>query len=243
MTVPLVADAVLEAGKELYFTDKTDWVGSAYRLKGTNVIDSAHQLDKNQCKGMNNKDKVCFSFYPTKSIGSADGGAVATNDKEFADWCRIVSSYGRNQKQEYQNSWEYDIEMIGYKRHYTNLQAIICLEQVKQLPSVDRRRQEVINIYNKAFKLNNKSLYLYCIQINERDKFIKFMKDNRIECGVHFKPLHQMKAFKDIIFEGNKSNVNLAYEKTVSLPLYNRLTNKEVNYIIRKVQEYENSLY
>src|SRR3989344_9500183 len=128
MTVPLVANACLEAGLKIKFNDHTDWVGSAYDIIGSNIVDSAHQLDRGQYKFFMGK-KLCFSFYPTKTIGSADGGAIATDDEDFANWVRSVSTYGRDQKSERGNSWDYDVQMFGYKRHYTNLQAAICLEQ------------------------------------------------------------------------------------------------------------------
>lgn len=238
MTVPLVADAVLEAGAELYFTDKVSWVGSKYRLEGTNIIDSAHELERDMCKDMTS-EKVCFSFYPTKNIGSGDGGAIATNDKDFADWARQISTYGRNQGQTYKNSWEYDVDMVGYKRHYTNLQAVVCLEQLERLDETNKRRTHIRDRYNEAFGLDNKSLYLYRIDIEngKRDHFIEYMKGKGIECGVHFKPLHMMKAFSHIPVT-NPKDIEREYYRTVSLPFYSLMTHSEVDYIIDSVVKY-----
>lgn len=238
MTVPLVADACIEAGKEIYFNDKVDWVGSAYLIENTNIWDSAHQLDNDQCVGMGKDTKCCFSFYPTKSIGSADGGAIATNDEEFANWARSISCYGRNQSAKYQNSWEYDIEMVGYKRHYTNLQSVICMEQLKRLPETDIKRRAIRDAYNRAFELDNVSVYLYRIDIQERDKFIEFMKMNGVECGVHFKPLHMMKAFQNIEFPIGREDVECKYSTTCSLPLFDLMTEEQVNHVINCVKQY-----
>jgi len=238
MTVPLVGDAVIEAGCELYFTDKTNWVGSVYRLEGTDVWDSAHELERNMFKKFGKKAKVCFSFYPTKSIGSADGGAICTNDKEFADWARCAVTYGRDQGQKYKNSWEYEIKMKGWKRHYTNLQAVICDEQLKKLDQVNKRRKEIKNKFNSAFQLNNKSLYIYRLKVKNRDKFVDQMTKEGIQCGVHYRPLHTMKAFEGIDFEGDKAKTERDYRHTVSIPFYNRLTDDEVRYIIKKVKKY-----
>ena len=232
MTVPLVPAAVVEAGKELVLTDDVGWVGSAYRLQGTNIWDSAHQLDKDQMKNTPDAQSLCFSFYPTKSIGSADGGAIATNDDDFADWARTKSSYGRDQKAKYQDSWEYEVVTVGYKRHYTNLQAVICREQLEQLPKIDKRRVEIRDKYNKAFDMDNRSLYLYRLSVGNRNRFIKDMAKKGITCGVHFKPVHLFKAFKDFPFFGDRGRVEKNYELTVSLPFYNLLTDQEVDYII-----------
>ncbi len=240
MTVPLVAAAAIEAGRRIYYTDDVDWVGSAYNLIGTPVWDSAHQLERNQFLQMfgplDTKSKLCFSFYPTKSIGSADGGAIATNDVEFAKWARSISTYGRNQGTKYGNSWDYEVELIGYKRHYTNLQAVICHEQLKRLDNTNMVRAAIRNIYNTAFGLKNKSLYLYRISVDNRDEFIKELAENGIEAGVHFKPLHMMKAYQGFQIRGDRKKVEDAYAHTLSLPFYDSMTHEEVHYIIDLVK-------
>ena len=85
MTVPLVANAIMEARGKVVFTDDIDWVGTNYNLQGTNIYDSAHELYRGCYKKYPKGSTVCLSFYPTKPLGSADGGAILTNDKEFAD--------------------------------------------------------------------------------------------------------------------------------------------------------------
>jgi len=264
MTVPLVAAAIIEAGYQMEFSDDTNWVGSAYPILNTNVWDSAHQLEKRQFQTMKTNKKidgnakVCVSFYPTKNIGSADGGAILTDDEQFADWARSISCYGRNQSNKYQNSWDYDIELIGYKRHWTNLQAVIATEQLKRLDKINERREGIRDHYNTEFKLKNSSLYLYRLNVGIpsggdfatnsylRNRFIEKMRSKNIECGVHFKPLHLMAAYKGFKFnKGGLSDplkdpvakVNLAYSKTVSIPFYNQLTDEETERIIDAVRE------
>ncbi len=236
MTVPLVANACLEAGLSIKFNNQTDWVGSAYEIIGSNVVDSAHQLQRGQYAKFRGK-KLCFSFYPTKTIGSADGGAIATDDEELADWVRSASSYGRNQKSSNGNSWDYDFEMFGYKKHYTNLQAAICLEQLRRLDKTNAKRQRIVGIYNNAFSLCNKSDYLYRINMEDRDGFIRYALKNGVECGIHFKPLHLMRPFKGVsMSKKDKIAVEQAYKKTVSLPFYDTMTDEEINKVIEVVK-------
>lgn len=240
MTVPLVADALYEVGMLFEFDDRTDWVGSSYNILGTNVWDSAHELDRGFRKFFPEDAVVCLSFYPTKSIGSADGGAILTDDKEMADWARQISTYGRNQTQKYGNSWDYEVTMKGYKRHYTNLQAVLCLSQLRNLDEMNADRKRIVDRYNDAFGLDNTSLYLYRIDVKYRDKFIDDMKELGIECGVHFKPLHLMQAFRDIDFRDDSDvcSVEEKYKHTVSLPLFDTMTKEEVDYVIEKVKPY-----
>ena len=83
MTVPHTANAVLQAGLELRLDGRTDWVGGRYLINGSKVVDSAHELRRDVFKYFPDDIKVCYSFYPTKTIGSADGGAVCTMIKSL----------------------------------------------------------------------------------------------------------------------------------------------------------------
>lgn len=248
MTVPLAANAAMETGCKLVFDTRCDWVGKYYDFIGSDVVDSAHELRRNQYKkmratGRSANLKVCFSFYPTKTVGSADGGAIATDDPKFASWARSAATYGRNQGKKYQNSWDFDVEMIGYKRHYTNLQAAIVLEQLRRLDKTNAKRQAIVKKYNAAFGLKNDSDYLYRINVDKRDQFIKYAKERGVECGVHFKPLHLMTPYKNHPFSTKgltereaKKVVEEAYQKTVSLPLYDSITNTQVLKVIKVVK-------
>jgi len=242
MTVPLALNAAFEAGCRVELDDRTDWVGHYYQVTGSNVVDSAHELRRNQFQKMKDNGapdalKLCFSFYPTKTIGSAEGGAIATDDEDFAKWARSAATYGRNQGTGYRNSWDYDVEMIGYKRHYTNLQAAIVLEQLRRLDETNARRQAVVTAYNEAFGVNNDGDYLYRIYLNNRDQFIEAMMADGIECGVHFKPLHQMTPFKDMKVE-NREKIEHDYEHTVSLPLFDTMTQEEVQAVIEATKHH-----
>lgn len=246
MTVPLVACAIKEAGLQFTFSGETDWVGSAYPIRGSFVLDSAHQLTRNQFKELTDglppemMFRLCFSFYPTKTIGSADGGAIATNDSEFAEWARKISTYGRNQRQQYANSWEYDVEMYGYKRHWTNLQAAIALEQLERLPETAYARNLIVAAYNNRFGYKNTSEYLYRLKVSDQKKFIDKMAEAGIECGVHFKPLHLMTPFHTVhIASTDRWKVEKDYHETVSLPLYDKLTDEEVGYIMDQAEATE----
>lgn len=236
MTVPLVACAINEAGLKISFNSQTDWVGGSYQLGNTKVFDSAHQLSRGQFVGYPDKSKLCFSFYPTKPIGSADGGAIATNDVEFAKWARKVIAYGRNQEQKYQNSWDFDVEMFGYKRHWTNLQAIVALEQLNRLDKTSEARRILRDFFNEKLEYKNTSEYLFRINVTNRNEFIELMKSKGIECGVHFKPLHLMTPFKYLpISDRDKSAVEEAYSHTVSIPFYEMLTFAEAEYIVKTI--------
>lgn len=238
MTVSLVANAILEAGGDVVFNDDVEWVGNSYHLKNSNVYDSAHELHRDCFLKYPEGSSVCVSFYPTKPLGSADGGAVLTNDPDMAEWLRVISTYGRDQKAKYANSWDYEITKRGYKRHYTNLQSALCLSQLKRLDETNRQRGLVRDKYNKAFGLNSRSNYLYRMNIRDRDNFIKYMADNNVTCGMHYKPMHLMKAYKDFPIEGDVEKVMKNYRETVSIPFYAGMTEEETDKVISLVRKW-----
>ena len=82
MIPPVVLNALITSGNKINFIDDTDWVGGSYVLHEFDdykVIDSAQRVDKNQFKNeANDNDIMFFSFYPTKPIGSCDGGMIVS---------------------------------------------------------------------------------------------------------------------------------------------------------------------
>ena len=85
MIPPVVANAIITSHNRVEFEDNVDWVGNSYilhKFSDYKIIDSAQKLEKNQfIKEANDEDLMIFSFYPTKPIGSIDGGMVVSNDK------------------------------------------------------------------------------------------------------------------------------------------------------------------
>lgn len=241
MTVPLVPAACIEAGIEIEFDGRTKWVGTSYELLGSQTVDSAHHLYEGQYATEHQGKYLCYSFYPTKTIGSADGGAIATDDEHFADWARKIVTYGRNQRQQYGNSWDYEIEMVGYKRHWTNLQAAIALEQLERLNETEEKRQMIREFYDSELGIMYKNgTYLYRIYVEPDNKqFISYLKEHYdIECGIHFKPLHKMTPYKDISMDGQaKKYVDKIYDRTVSLPYYDTMTVEEMNHVSSAIME------
>jgi dTDP-4-amino-4,6-dideoxygalactose transaminase len=240
MTVPLVASTVVHAGGRIHFEDECDWVGHSYQLKPYPIIDSAHKVTPNQYTDLHDdKMLLCYSFYPTKPITSCEGGVILTNDEKAAEWLTKARFYGRNSGETVaKNSWEYDIEFPGWKMNMTEIQAALCIEQIKRLPLLDINRQLVVSLYNYLLGLDNDSLYLYRINVLNRDKFINYMKDNGVECGVHFKPLHLMEAFKDCQRD-ELIKTEAMGKYTVSLPLYDSLNEKDTKFICKLVREWQ----
>ncbi len=233
---PVVANAILCAGHAVGFRDDVDWVGESYPLcyfKDYKIIDSAQQIYKNQFKEQAEDDDIMiFSFYPTKPVGSSDGGMVVSNDKDKIDRIRILSRNGMSLED---NSWERKIILPGWKSYMNSIQAYIANENFKKLPEKTERFEEIKHQYNQAFGLNNTSNHLYRIRVKDNQSFISKMREKGIQCGVHYKALHLM----DCYSTGQELKKSEKEEKiTASIPFHELLTKAEIEKVIEEVKEH-----
>lgn len=199
------------------------------------IEDSAHLIERNQCK--NNPNIVAFSFFATKNITTGEGGMLATNNKEFYLWSKQMRHHGisRDGWNRYKKggNWKYDIEFNGFKYNNSDILAAMGIEQLKKYDIIHSERKRCVDLYNKLLGYNNKGLHLMPIYVSRRDEFMNYMDKSGIQCSCHFLPVHKMSAFKD-------SKVKLpmtewAGEHLVSLPLYPGLKDKEIKYICNRV--------
>jgi dTDP-4-amino-4,6-dideoxygalactose transaminase len=209
-----------------------------YNPKTLIIEDSAHRIDRGQCR--NNKNLVCFSFYATKNLTMGEGGAICTNDEEAYNWLKQARHHGISKdgwNRYGGGGWRYEVEFIGWKANLSDIQAAIGLHQLDKMEEMDNRRKHIIEYYNKELGYKNEGLHLYPIIVENRNEFIENMKKVGIQTSVHFLPLHQMKAFKDI----KKEELNFTEylgERIVSLPLYPGLSDEMIEYICQMTKKF-----
>jgi len=233
---PVVLNAIITSGNSVEFIDDVDWVGGSYILhefSDYKIIDSAQRVDKNQfADEANDSDLMFFSFYPTKPVGSSDGGIIVSNDKEKIDYLRTLSFNGMSFSA---NNWDRKTILPGYKFYMNSIQAYIANENLKLLESKKIRLKEIRDIYNKELGYNNTSDHLYRITVTDRVSFMKRMKEANIVCGIHYEAQHINPVYcNDVIFDCPKSLEVAA--ATVSIPFHEALTDDDVRYIITKVK-------
>jgi len=234
---PVVANAILCSGNKINYKDDIGWVGNSYilhRFEDYKIIDSAQQLCKDQfAQQANDKDIMIFSFYPTKPVGSSDGGMVVSNDKNKIDQLRVLSRNGISLEE---NSWERKIILPGWKLYMNSIQAFIANENFKKLSNKMDRLKEMRERYNLAFELNNTSEHLYRINVENNNNFLKLMKGIGVQCGIHYNALHLMDCYK--VENASLEKSEFENKTTVSIPYHEKLTNKEIEYIIKEIKPY-----
>ena len=97
--------------------------------------------------------------------------------------------------------------------------------------------EDIRKIYNKELNYSNTSNHLYRVEIENRDNFISYMKDNGVSCGIHYEALHTHPVYKI-----NDDNLPLTESKsktTVSIPFNELLTNTNVSTIIDLIKRFK----
>lgn len=188
----------------------------------------------------------CFSFYPAKILGTAgDGGMVVTNDRVFADKVRAMRDYGRVKGQE-------QVMGYGYNSRLDNLHAAILNVKLKYVPQwIEGRRMNADGYARQLSGCLNigcpmppslDGIYYdvfqnYVIRAEQRDKLIRHLADNGIECLVSWRtPLHKQKALG---FDKLKLPETEAISReVVSLPMYPELGYDQVEYVCDTIRRF-----
>ncbi|TCX56379.1 UDP-4-amino-4,6-dideoxy-N-acetyl-beta-L-altrosamine transaminase [Dehalobacter sp. 12DCB1] len=205
-------------------------------------------------------DAAAFSFYATKNLATGEGGMVMTNDDELANKMRVLSLHGmsRNAWNRFseKGSWYYEIEYPGYKYNMTDIQAAMGMTQLAKLESMQARREVIWQRYNAAFSklpeievpidfaYARHARHLYMIRLNldkltvDRAAFIELLKEENIGTSVHYIPLPYHPYYRDTFGykPGDFPKTEALYERIISLPLYPRMSDADVQDVIEAVQ-------
>lgn len=209
-------------------------------------------------------DFSAFSFHAVKNFTTAEGGALTWRDIEGIDnediyrKLQLLSLHGQSKDalaKTQLGAWEYDIIGKWYKCNMTDVAAAMGLAQMKRYPDMLKRRKEIIQKFDLAFKpLGIKVLthytqeysssgHLYITRVpnissEQRNAIIIEMAERGIACNVHYKPLPMHTAYKSSGFDiGDYPNAFKNFENEITLPLHTCLTDEEVEYIIQNYTE------
>jgi len=227
------------------------------------VEDAAHALPATYKGRMVGSlgDITVYSFYVTKTIATGEGGMVVTSEENFLQKIKTMRLHGisRDVFDRYTSdkpSWYYEVVAPGYKYNMTDIAAAIGIQQLKKAWNFQKRRQWIAERYNEAFldlplripyvtrPEDTHAWHLYVIQLElesldiSRDRFIELMMEVGIGTSVHFIPLHIQPYWRDQYgFEPEDFPVAYdVYRRAVSLPIYPKMTDDEVERVIRTVR-------
>ena len=229
--------------------DEIAEIAKAYHLK---VIEDAAQAivaEYKKKKVGSLGDACCFSFFPTKNLGSfGDAGMVVTNDEEIAEKIKVFRVHGAKIK--------YYHDYIGCNSRLDELQAAILNKKLKYLPQWTERRREIAGLYTTLLQniVNDSSALIcptapdhvfhvyhqYTIRTDRRDELKNYLSANGIGTAVYYPvPLHLQKAFAHLGYkQGDFEVAEKTCTQVLSLPMYPELTDEEINSITKKVADF-----
>ena len=183
-----------------------------------------------------------FSFSTPKIISTGQGGALVTNDDDVAFKLKRLKDFGRS-------GGGLDIhDCIGYNFKFTDLQAIIGLEQMKKIDWRVARKKEIYELYKnglqdcnsvKFFKqdTNLTAPWFIDVLVENKQALMEYLKGKGIGTRLMYPPINKQEAYK---IAGNHPISNLVGEKGIWLPSAAQLTNDQIIFITKSIIEFYN---
>lgn len=231
------------------------------RERGIALIeDAAHaagMLDRGEWAGTHST-LAAYSFYATKNLTTAEGGMLLTNDDAVMERVRVLSLHGmdRDAWKRYtaKGSWRYDVREPGFKYNMPDLAAAMGLVQLRRLPEMQRRRDEIAARYSAALRGlpglvlqappsnagDRHSWCMFVVRVDpetaeiSRDDVIERMKTQNVGTSVHYIPTHHFSAYRDLPY-GPLPNTERLWREIISLPLFPGMSDEDADDVIAAV--------
>lgn len=197
---------------------------------------------------------TCFSFYPTKTITTGEGGAVTTPDPELAGRIKTLSLHGLGgahvQRYERSSLSRPTIGEPGYKANMTDVEAAIGQVQLARLSGFLERRRDIARRYREGLADQVETLsvrneaehawHLFVVLVEDRDAFVERMAAADIGVGVHYSPPLHLHPFYQERYghaEGDFPVAERISARCVSLPLWPGMSDEQVETVIQAVRQ------
>ena len=205
-------------------------------------------------------DFGCFSFHETKNYSAGEGGAILINNQDYIEKAEILREKGTNRAQFFRGQVaKYNWVDFGDSYLQSDLNAAYLWAQFEMADEINSNRLATWNTYYKAFKPlqeqgmielpnipegcvhNAHMFYIKCKELETRQEYIKFMKENDIQCVFHYVPLHSAPAGKKFgRFAGEDKYTTSDSDKLVRLPMYYNMDDGDLKRVINKTIEFFN---
>lgn len=200
----------------------------------------------------------CYSFHETKNYSMGEGGAIVINDPKYNERAEILREKGTNRAKFFRGQVDkYTWVDFGDSYLPSELNAAYLWAQLLHADEINEDRKASWKRYYNAFaplaqkgllelptvpddcEHNAHMFYLKCKDLEQRQKFIKFMKERQLYCVFHYIPLHSAPAgCRFGRFHGNDEYTTKESERLVRLPMYFGLTKEDCEDVINGVQTF-----
>jgi len=201
------------------------------------VIEDAAQAHGARYKGRavgSIGDMGCFSFYPGKNLGAyGEGGAVTTNNPEYARTIRMLRDWGQDRK--------YHHLLRGFNYRMEGFQGAILRVKLRHLERWTEARRAIVGKYNQLLADSGVErptempwarhvYHVYTLRSDDRDGLQAALHAADIQTGIHYPvPVHLQPAYADLgCARGDFPQSEKAAAEVLSLPLYPEMTDEQI---------------
>ena len=181
-----------------------------------------------------------FSFSSPKIISTGQGGAIITNDDDMAYRLERLKDFGRS-------GGGNDIhDTIGYNSKFTELQAVIGIEQMKKLQWRVERKKDIYRLYKKKLANNDAvnffkqdlkftTPWFIDVLVEDRDNLQNYLKSKQIGTRLMYPPINKQIAYQ---VPGEHPVSELVGKKGLWLPSASQLTDEQVIFICNQIENF-----
>jgi UDP-4-amino-4,6-dideoxy-L-N-acetyl-beta-L-altrosamine transaminase len=210
------------------------------------IEDACHALgsEVNGKKIGSFSDMTIFSFHAIKPITTGEGGAVLTDNEEYANRLRRFRSHGIIKKQ----LWNMDMIEMGYNYRLTDIAAALGLSQIKKLDSFIAQRNTIAKYYDERFnghrlfqtikipENESSARHLYPITLVPslqcaKEDIFSSLHEKGIGVQVHYKPIHQNSFYVEKYGKQRFPVAEDFYRSELSLPCHQKMTLKDAVFV------------
>jgi len=185
----------------------------------------------------------CFSFYPTKNLGTyGDGGAIATSNVELANRMRMMRNYGQENR--------YEHPVIGINSRLDAIHATILSTKLKKLDINNKKRASLAKLYRKELQsvkqiklpIERKGVahvyHLFVVEAKKREELQRYLGKKGVATLIHYPiPIHKQRSFREF----NSLHLPRLEERTkkiLSLPCHPYLSLNEARFISKQIRQF-----
>jgi dTDP-4-amino-4,6-dideoxygalactose transaminase len=195
-----------------------------------------------------------------KTITTGEGGAVTTNDSDLHERLLLSRTHGITRDParlgENPGPWYYEMQDLGFNYRLTDLQAALGTSQLSRLDLFRRRRRQIVELYNRAFRGEarlttpyedpsvSSCFHLYVLQLDfaaigvSRKEAMELLKSKSIGTQVHYIPVHLQPFYRRSFGygPGDFPTAEAYYRQALSIPLYPAMSDEQAFQVVEGVR-------
>jgi len=247
-----------------------DYAGQPCRINEIREIASEHDLPliEDACHafgasylskkiGSCAADMTVFSFHPVKPITTGEGGAVVTNNPDYAKKASLLRTHGIDKgawdRFGPDATWAYDMVELGRNYRMTDIQAALGVSQIKKTDSFITDRNRIARMYSDLLAdvpfietpvtmqgvLHGWHIYTILLKNMNRNKFFAFMKKQGVGVNVHYIPTYKFSYYRKNV-PVNPADYPVTedvFNRIITLPIFPSLTDDKIVYIAECIKK------